>query len=125
LVSNVPPLDSQVSSIREVVRDGRAQVNILNNQISDLQAVVARLVDRRNRMEEHIRQHASILSPVRRLSPEILCEIFAFTLPYTAHVGGHGKDVEKSPWYLGHVSRDWRTIAIAYGSLWSSVEVHF
>ncbi|KAJ6617385.1 hypothetical protein B0H10DRAFT_1684345, partial [Mycena sp. CBHHK59/15] len=100
-----------------------AQVNILDSQINDLQAAVDWLFDQRGRMEEHIRQHEAILSPAHRLPSEILCEIFAYMLPSTAHVGG--KDIEKSPWYLRHVSRDWRAAAIAHGPLWSSIQVHF
>ncbi|KAJ6609805.1 hypothetical protein B0H10DRAFT_1735354, partial [Mycena sp. CBHHK59/15] len=124
LVSNDPPPESQISPIREVIRNGPAQVNLLNCQISAVQATVARLVDQCDRVKQRIRQHTSILSPIRRLPPEILCEIFALMLPFnTAHVSG--QLVGKSPWYLGHISRPWRAVATAHEPLWSFIRAHF
>ncbi|KAJ7616987.1 hypothetical protein DFH06DRAFT_1306934 [Mycena polygramma] len=61
------------------------------------------------------------LSPVRRLPPEIICEIFSWTLPQTRRVAG--SPPIGPPWYLGQISRRWREIALTIPSLWSSITV--
>ncbi|KAJ7750358.1 hypothetical protein B0H16DRAFT_1724755 [Mycena metata] len=80
LTSNDPPLDSDVPFIRAVIWDGQMQVDALNKQIHDLEATLAGLVQSRDMAAENVRQHRAIISPVRCLPPELLCDIFALSL---------------------------------------------
>ncbi|KAJ6541674.1 hypothetical protein B0H19DRAFT_321235 [Mycena capillaripes] len=62
-------------------------------------------------------------SPIKRLAPELLTYIFLLSKPsigdarkvdwYTA--------LEHSPWILGHISRHWRSVALASPALWSFI----
>ncbi|KAJ7044955.1 hypothetical protein C8F04DRAFT_1067155 [Mycena alexandri] len=105
ITSNNLPLDSDIPFIRAIVRDGETQVDALNEQIHDL-------VQRRDRAAEHVRQHRAILSPVRRLPPELLCEIFELS------------SNDKGPsWHVGHICRSWRHTALSYPPLWSSIAI--
>ncbi|KAL1711075.1 hypothetical protein EV121DRAFT_191454 [Schizophyllum commune] len=59
----------------------------------------------------------ALLSPIRRLPPELLAEIAPYTLPskwFTDHIGKH-------PWYFSQVCRSWRSVAIATGWAWAQI----
>ncbi|KAJ7044962.1 hypothetical protein C8F04DRAFT_1067178, partial [Mycena alexandri] len=105
ITSNNLPLDSDIPFIRAIVRDGEIQVDALNEQIHDL-------VQRRDRAAEHVRQHRAIISPVRRLPPELLCEIFELSF-----------NDKGPPWHLGHICRSWRHTALSHPPLWSSIAI--
>ncbi|KAJ7157392.1 hypothetical protein C8R46DRAFT_860111, partial [Mycena filopes] len=62
-------------------------------------------------------QHRAILSPVRRVPPELLCEIFSLT------VQNDGDAPKQPPWYLGQVCGLWRHSALSLPSLWSSITI--
>ncbi|KAJ7629712.1 hypothetical protein DFH06DRAFT_1225229 [Mycena polygramma] len=116
LQSNVVPLDSDIPFIRNIVSGGQDRVDALNDQIHSLQDTLAQLICARDEAAEHVRQHRAVISPVRRVPPELLCEIFA--------LAWH-EDVEETarvpPWHLGHICRSWRDAALLTTSLWSSV----
>ncbi|KAJ7609049.1 hypothetical protein FB45DRAFT_374065 [Roridomyces roridus] len=61
----------------------------------------------------------SIVSPLRRVPPEILSEIFVWTQPLPADLGGRPE--LKTRWLITQVSRRWREIALSTPSLWSLV----
>ncbi|KAJ7044960.1 hypothetical protein C8F04DRAFT_520116 [Mycena alexandri] len=105
ITSNNLPLDSDIPFIRAIVRDGEIQVDALNEQIHDL-------VQRRDRAAEHVRKHRAIISPVRRLPPELLSEIFVLSF-----------DDKGPPWHVGHICRSWRHTALSYPPLWSSIAI--
>ncbi|KAJ7757439.1 hypothetical protein B0H16DRAFT_1885479 [Mycena metata] len=111
LKSNDPPLESDVPFIRAVIWDGQTEVDALNKQIHDLQATLAGLVQRRDMAAENVRQHRAIISPVRCLRPELLCDIFALSL----------NDKRQPPWHFGHICQSWRRTAVSYPPLWCSI----
>ncbi|KAJ7876218.1 hypothetical protein B0H13DRAFT_2668735 [Mycena leptocephala] len=56
-----------------------------------------------------------------RVPPEILGEIFHWTLPHTRRIAW--RDHPTSPWRLALVSKRWRECALAYPRLWSSIHI--
>ncbi|KAF8196903.1 hypothetical protein K438DRAFT_1585606, partial [Mycena galopus ATCC 62051] len=82
--------------------------------IDDLKTTLAQLVPRRDGTADQIYQHQAILSPVRRIPPELICEIYAWTWAscksdYSRH---------EPPWFLGQICRSWRHFALSYPPLW-------
>ncbi|KAJ7747203.1 hypothetical protein B0H14DRAFT_2477750 [Mycena olivaceomarginata] len=65
----------------------------------------------------------SILSPLRRIPPEILAHIFLLSLPSISDTRNEPWDIclERSPWVLTHVSRRWRAVALASPALWCRI----
>ncbi|KAJ7618161.1 hypothetical protein DFH06DRAFT_1144984 [Mycena polygramma] len=106
LTSNDVPLDSEIPPIHAIISDREKQLHAVDDQIFDL----------RSHLCESVRQHRAVLSPLRRVPPELLCEIFVLTL------SGDGT-AETPPWYLGQICRSWRFSALAYPSLWSSITI--
>ncbi|KAJ6525986.1 hypothetical protein B0H19DRAFT_908796, partial [Mycena capillaripes] len=87
-------------------------------QIHDLSATLAQFSQRRDEALKRVRQHHDILSPVRRVPPELVCEIFTWTVSSNDAAGEAIMVVKTPPWYLGHISRSWRHTALSFGSLW-------
>ncbi|KAJ7784612.1 hypothetical protein B0H16DRAFT_1681964 [Mycena metata] len=122
LKSNDPPLDSQIPLIRNFISNEQNRVVTLDAQIECLQSTLARLTHQRDEAVERVHQHCAIISPVRQIPPELLCEIFISTLSD----GSANADDEirtESPWYLGHVCRSWRNAALSLPALWSCIAV--
>ncbi|KAJ7618177.1 hypothetical protein DFH06DRAFT_1483408 [Mycena polygramma] len=116
LTSTEAPLDSEIRAVRAIVVDGQQQIDALDAQITGVRAKLAQLVHRRDETAERVRRHRAILAPLRRVPMELLCEIFAMTLPGDDTAG-------KPPWYLGHICRSWRFAALGYPSLWNSITI--
>ncbi|KAJ6574581.1 hypothetical protein B0H19DRAFT_1124847 [Mycena capillaripes] len=121
LRSNDIPLDSETLSIRDVVLKGQDIVDDLNDRIHELQATLGQLVRSRDEAVEKIRPYRAILSPVRRVPPELICEIFSMTQD---SISSDDDEVGKAaPWYLGHICRSWRLCALGYSPLWTSITI--
>ncbi|KAJ6592851.1 hypothetical protein B0H19DRAFT_10373 [Mycena capillaripes] len=100
--------------------DAQSSVAGFDLQIETQRATLAQLVCRREEAAESVRQYRSILSPVRRIPSELLCEIFAVTVTNERVVQTTDKSL-KSPWRLNAVCRFWRMTALSYPPLWSLI----
>ncbi|KAK0479829.1 hypothetical protein EDD18DRAFT_1440537 [Armillaria luteobubalina] len=82
-----------------------------------------RLKDRNQALENHVNAK-KILSPSRRLSPELLTEIFircsSSYIEYDSPL-----DPRALPWTVSHVCRKWREVAIGTPEIWSSIRLNF
>ncbi|KAJ7635666.1 hypothetical protein DFH06DRAFT_1479004 [Mycena polygramma] len=116
LGTNDVPLDFEIPFIQAVVSRLQEKVDRLTNQIAESQAEPHRLVGPRTQLTQSIRQHRAMLSAVRRVPPELLCEVFALT------VSGN-EALPKPPWYLGHVCQSWRCTALAFPPIWASINI--
>ncbi|KAJ7020843.1 hypothetical protein C8F04DRAFT_1315853 [Mycena alexandri] len=122
LRSNEPPQEAQIPVIRDIISDDKNRISLLDaeivslqSQIHNLNATLAQSLQKRNDAKLHALQHHCILSPIRRVPPELISEIFG-------RVCG-GEAGKRLPWYLGHISRSWRHTALSLGHLWSSITV--
>ncbi|KAJ7603800.1 hypothetical protein FB45DRAFT_1085537 [Roridomyces roridus] len=106
--TNDAPQDSDRNYVRQVVSKADGHIACLDDEISRLENRVKVLARERELVSEYRRRNVGILSPVRRLPPEILCQIFAWSLPTTEDV--------KAP-------TRWRSICISNHSLWSMIHV--
>ncbi|KAJ7629700.1 hypothetical protein DFH06DRAFT_1005704, partial [Mycena polygramma] len=118
LQSNVAPLESDIPFIRNIVSGGQDRVDAFDAQIDSLQATLAQLIRRRAETAEYVRQHRAVISPVRRVPPELLCEIFA--LAWLSE-DDENTNTARVPWHFGHICRSWRDMAVSYPPLWCSI----
>ncbi|KAF7371095.1 F-box domain-containing protein [Mycena sanguinolenta] len=122
LTTNEPPEDSDTVFIQSIVSKCDARLAYLEDEIS-------KSPDRREELEEerlsllaYRAQNRAILSPIRRIPPEILGDIFCWTLP---PILDDSNLVGSSPWLSTHISSRWRTISIAMPALWSRIVVDY
>ncbi|KAJ6541678.1 hypothetical protein B0H19DRAFT_321400 [Mycena capillaripes] len=126
LETNDPPLEAEIQTTRETIAKEEDWLRILDENIAHVQSVLGVLLQKRDECEDKIRRYTSI-SLLRRFPPEILCNIFLFTL-LPAHemedlpqerffnFGNHD-----SPWILPRICSRWRSISLSFPSLWTTV----
>ncbi|KAJ6462202.1 hypothetical protein C8R45DRAFT_1178714 [Mycena sanguinolenta] len=115
LETNDAPRDSDISVIQQTISAAEDRLRALDAQIHPLQTTLAQLLQRRAEVAEHLREHRAVLSPVRRVPPELICEIFDMATAQSR--------ATKSPWWTGFISQPWRQYALAYPPLWSYLTV--
>ncbi|KAJ6454390.1 hypothetical protein C8R45DRAFT_1037970 [Mycena sanguinolenta] len=117
--TNEPPRESELSIIRPIIQNSGARLASLDAEISRIKAHLTQLEEQRTVISTYHAQNLSMLSPFRRMPPEILGEIFSWTI--RPDVCG----TENSPWVLTHVCGNWRTVALSKSSLWSLIYIDF
>ncbi|KAJ7618986.1 hypothetical protein DFH06DRAFT_1306555 [Mycena polygramma] len=126
LNSNEPPDDSETAFIRSVISTADASVAHLNEKISKLQAQLKHLEDERASFLSYRARNSAILSPLRRMPPEVLGEIFVWTLPSPAAPLVCRKfRMGASPWVLTQISSRWRKFSFSTPPLWSQIAVDY
>ncbi|KAJ7208771.1 hypothetical protein B0H12DRAFT_993833, partial [Mycena haematopus] len=116
LNSDEVPLDSEIPIIKSGFSKIDAALACIDEEIMQLHSRLKQLEAERGRLSSYRAQSCAILSPLRRMPPEILGEIFSWTIP-KAFLPGE----RYSPWFLTHISRRWRESAVLTSSLWSRV----
>ncbi|KAJ7154375.1 hypothetical protein C8R43DRAFT_923043 [Mycena crocata] len=109
LVTNEAPPESTIPLIYCIISEEERLVEDLESQIERMQVALTQLIERRKETQESVHQHRAILSPVRRLPPELICEIFMLL---------RSAQDRNAPWHLGWICQSWRRIAISYPHLW-------
>nr|GAT48716.1 predicted protein [Mycena chlorophos] len=143
LESNHAPSDGEARAIRDIIRSKESLFQELTGKIGDAQAeldtalsqaegdadpqvenartVLVGLLQERDATHETLEAHRALLSPIRRLPPEVLGEIFIQCLP---------KDppfvqarVDRCPLLLLQVCSNWRETSLCTPALWASIRI--
>ncbi|KAJ6580773.1 hypothetical protein B0H19DRAFT_892284, partial [Mycena capillaripes] len=119
--TNESPEGSESTFIESVISKADARLACLDKEISKLQETLKQLEEERASLTNYMARNKAILSPLRRMPPEVLGEIFSWTTP--SIVDHLIMDVstfamKASPWVLTHISTRWRTISLSTPSLW-------
>ncbi|KAF7345586.1 F-box domain-containing protein [Mycena venus] len=128
LNSNEAPLDSDVPVIQSEISNADAHLECLATEIARLHdyAHLNQIEEDHISLSTYRARNKAILSPLRRIPPEVLGEIFSWTIPSLNECWERERfRMADSPWLLTHVSRRWRAAAIANPSLWSFVAISY
>ncbi|KAJ7654600.1 hypothetical protein DFH06DRAFT_1047337 [Mycena polygramma] len=126
LNSNQPPEDSEIGFIRSAISETDAPLSRLDEEISRLRKALKALEEEHASLSNYRTQNAMILSPLRRMPSELLCEIFSWTIPLITDALDMGRlDMGVSPWVLTRISSHWRRVSVTTPSLWSLVHVDY
>ncbi|KAJ7483492.1 hypothetical protein FB451DRAFT_1364403 [Mycena latifolia] len=123
LSTNEAPEGAELTFIREVVSKTDAKLADVKKEISRLQNRIQQLQDERASLAIYRAQNTAVLSPLRRMPPEVLGEIFSWTLP-SIDEGSRKFHKSHSPWVLTQVCNRWRAVAVSTPSLWSRVVIN-
>ncbi|KAJ7479701.1 hypothetical protein FB451DRAFT_1448924 [Mycena latifolia] len=93
----------------------RGCIDALDLQIAALKSAIRRIKLKRQALKNNLDGY---IYPVLTLPNEIISEIFVQYL-YQSHSIGTGK----SPFFLGHICRAWREVALDTPFLWTDIEV--
>ncbi|KAJ7777004.1 hypothetical protein B0H16DRAFT_1879177 [Mycena metata] len=98
----------------------------LGAEIAALQRQLEQLTEERQSLIRLRAQNNAVFSPLRRIPPEVLAEIFTWTLPLARNSSLRRRFFSHdSPWLLTHISRLWRAVAISTPSLWSLLTISY
>lgn len=124
LRTNEPPLEGEVYHVREILKEAEKDLSHLDDEINRVDAILQELLWQRRRLRKFVDDHAGCISPIRRLSGEILSEIALHAFGrYTDSPVAVTTDTKKGAWVLGKVCRSWRDAFLSFQSLWSVVDV--
>nr|GAT47121.1 predicted protein [Mycena chlorophos] len=110
----------ETSDIRALLVNSAVELATLDKQLKELESALVDLRARREALHRDIVAHESLLSPIRRLSPDILSEIFLACLPRT-----HNPIIHPShaPLLFGRVCRYWRELSRSTPMLWKKIHI--
>ncbi|KAF7342652.1 hypothetical protein MSAN_02022200 [Mycena sanguinolenta] len=122
LATNEPPRENDLPIVQHIVNETNVRLASLDKEISGLKDHLRKLEKKRQTLSDYKAQHMGILSPLRRMPPEILGEIFSWPQQSTFAVF---RPKENCPWILTHVCSRWRAVALSLPSLWSLITIDF
>jgi hypothetical protein len=119
-LSNDAPNDEEVAEIRKICAEHDSALGSLNQEIERVEEQLRQLQLERERILAASGSHKSLLSPLRRIFPELLQYIFTLCLPRNRNPVMHRSE---APLLFGRVCRGWRALAYGTAILWSSIHV--
>ncbi|KAF7340696.1 ABC protein [Mycena sanguinolenta] len=125
LNTNEPPEDSELTFIHSVVSETTTRLTHLDDEISTLRERLKQLRDERTALSSYHTRNKAILSPLRRMPPEVLAEIFSWTLPAVQNARRSSFNMLQSPWLLTRISSRWRAVSVSTPILWSRLVMDY
>ncbi|KAK7443465.1 hypothetical protein VKT23_015638 [Stygiomarasmius scandens] len=107
--------------IRGMLKESKQVVDDIDKEIAALRASIKKRLVRRNYIAAKMDAHRALISPIRRLSSELISEIFIHCLS-----DDHNpvRSIKEAPLLLTRICRLWREIALADPRLWKSLHIH-
>ncbi|KAJ6488357.1 hypothetical protein DFH09DRAFT_379967 [Mycena vulgaris] len=103
-------------------------IDELESQVALIDEARASLKLRREALMQSVKTHKALLSPMRRLPPEILGEIFSLVVHATFHFGDISEVLppvtRHAPWLFTRICRYWSAVALSTPALWSMIFMH-
>ncbi|PBK63028.1 hypothetical protein ARMSODRAFT_963565 [Armillaria solidipes] len=124
LRTNAPPTIFERKNLENILSELPDRIAELDSCIHATTSLLAHLTKDRDQALVNHANAKNILSPSRRIPPEVLTEIFIWCW---ASYGRRDPPLEPCgvAWTLTHVSRKWREVAIATPSIWSTIRLDF
>lgn len=122
LRSNVPPTHLYARQMMETLDESKGYISILDTRIEDARAILEGLLQER---QEHITRtiaYRTILSPIRRVPPELVADIFVRTCPKTSILPPAADNTNLR---LSQICSGWRKVALGTPQLWADVTIHW
>ncbi|KAK1226495.1 hypothetical protein PQX77_010579 [Marasmius sp. AFHP31] len=113
----------EIGQIRELLIQPTQELKRLNSEIQHLKSTLSYLFSQRDRLQSFVNSHSALISPVRRLPPEVLSEIFVHCLQDKDR--NPTRSLTEAPLLLTFVCRRWREIALSTTRLWRGIHIYF
>ncbi|KAK0483994.1 hypothetical protein IW261DRAFT_1466139 [Armillaria novae-zelandiae] len=122
--AHVTAIDDHVAALKELQRALSSQLALIGAELEGVESERGKVVAR-------IAEHKRLLSPVRRLPPEILFKIFlgtiTFPMPRTQSLRDEDwwdfHPSESALWSTELVCKSWRRAVLNFPELWSMINV--
>ncbi|KAJ8093474.1 hypothetical protein PM082_020331 [Marasmius tenuissimus] len=108
--------------VTQLLRNAETEMKGYQTEISRLKTLIYSLESKRDALKKNADRYQSLLSPIRRMPPEILLSIFKFACNENElHYQYELPEVV----VLSMVCGGWREMAISTPALWSNLEITF
>ena len=118
--TNYIPDVAERQEISKYVSSVNRELSQLNAKITEMRTALMQVSKTRDRLQVAANQHQALISPLRRLPPELLQVIFVFCLPLHRNAVMHSSE---APVLLGRVCSEWRQISLSTPEVWSSLHI--
>ncbi|THU82810.1 hypothetical protein K435DRAFT_690817, partial [Dendrothele bispora CBS 962.96] len=110
------------ASVNELLNDAKKDFDDYDAEIARLEVAISVLKHKRRRLESHVAKYRSLLSPIRRLSPEVLGLVFLLHCQESGNCFNLDKrDISLPAVDLSQVCTGWRQVASNTSSLWNNL----
>ncbi|KAJ7477404.1 hypothetical protein FB451DRAFT_189953 [Mycena latifolia] len=128
LRSTISALSKEVAQCDEDISSYADQISHFESEISRLQTQLARAKADRAELQSHYDNVRSLLSPIRRLPPEILVDIFTL-FRITSDVGEEGEEetprlTQKPLLAVSQVCARWHALVLGTPTLWDNIHLY-
>ncbi|KAF7760253.1 hypothetical protein Agabi119p4_10929 [Agaricus bisporus var. burnettii] len=120
LNSNYVPSDDEIVAIKELLVEPHQRLKDISGEIGDIESQLERLLKEKGDLDDQLKAHKALLSPARRLSPNVIQKIFLYCLPSEHNPVMSSRE---APLLLGRICSQWRDIALATPQLWSAIHI--
>ncbi|PBK65361.1 hypothetical protein ARMSODRAFT_853709, partial [Armillaria solidipes] len=117
LRTNAPPTAFERKSLKATLSEAPDRIAELDSLIHATTSLLGYLTKDRSQALANQADAKKILSPSRRLPPEVLTEIFIRCWSFYRR-SGTPLNPRAVPWKLTHICKKWREVAIATPKLW-------
>ena len=118
--TNYIPNVAERQEISEYVSTVNGELSQLNAKITEMRTALMQVARTRDRLQAAANQHQALISPLRRLPPELLQVIFVCCLPLHRNAVMHSSE---APVLLGRVCSEWRRISLSTPEVWSTLHI--
>lgn len=119
LETNDAPSFDESLKIQEFVDQKISQLEPLQSEWIELHERIRKVLSTYRSIQNTVYRHRPLLSPLRRLPPELISEIFVHCLPPFLHLSPKS-EVFRAPLILAGVCQSWRRIALSTPALWTN-----
>ncbi|KAH6911001.1 hypothetical protein BKA70DRAFT_1398666 [Coprinopsis sp. MPI-PUGE-AT-0042] len=112
LSTNYVPSDNETTAIQKLIE-------VVEPQIVSLDAEIEAMKQRRAVYASFVADHRALISPIRRMPPDILRNVFSYCVPYDTPE--RSMQISSAPLLLTQICRHWRNLAIKTPTLWSTI----
>jgi hypothetical protein len=124
LRTNCFPTDNETVQIRRAVEEVESEVAQLEWETSRVQDILKKLESKHQELKRFQSDHLALLTPARRLIPEILSEIFIQCLPsFDSLCKRWSQTPINTPLCLGQICSGWRAVVFSTPKLWATFVV--
>ncbi|KAJ7664847.1 hypothetical protein B0H17DRAFT_1091315 [Mycena rosella] len=120
--SNRPLDDFQTIAVRKMLGAAQTELSALEETILKVSLVLAELEEQKGLQYESIIALKAAVSPMRRIPPEILGEVFLLCRDNSLETASYSiSDVREAPMLLTHTSSSWRSNCHQTPRLWNHI----
>ncbi|KAJ7458618.1 hypothetical protein FB451DRAFT_1508047 [Mycena latifolia] len=122
--TNDPLSDSEALRVKLTLEDTLSALSALDGEISKALLALLKLEKQRRLLDKYVASLKTALSPIRRIPPEILAEIFLLCRNSSLRdVDYSVADPRHAPTVLTHVSSRWREVCMGSPRLWDHLHL--